>query len=207
VLLLVRQQFKSAKSHQRERLERAVAAVYNKQETPIYWMECAAFTGPAEALFLGPYDSFEALEKAAGVLGALNEAHPELGRMQAGIDDALSSQRTILAVRRDSAGVNDINLARARFLRMLVVQGEEFPSAGVPMPAVVYEVKSGMPGPAYLILQALTEFTDLPVAQVAHGTVVEDVVYAVEPDLSHVSHAFAEQGPELWMRKAETPKQ
>ena len=34
--------------------------------------------------------------------------------MQEGIDETLASQRTILAVRRDSPGVDRINLAQAR---------------------------------------------------------------------------------------------
>jgi hypothetical protein len=203
VLLLVRQQFKSGKAHERERLERATAAIYNRLEVPVYWMELAAFTGPSEALFLGPYDSFEAVEKAGATLGPLYEAHPELARMQAGINDALSSQRTILAVRRDSPGAANINLAQARFIRMLVVRtrpGEEPALARDPTPSVVYEVSSGMPGPAFLIFQTMTAFTDISSSDVIHGTVVEDSVYAVEPAMSHVSREFAEQDQAFWTK-------
>ncbi len=104
ILLVVRQQFKSGKAHARERLERATAAIYNRLDVPVYWMEMQAFTGAPEALLFGPYDSFAGVEKAGAVLGPLYQAHPELARMQAGIDDTLSSQTTILAVRRDSPG-------------------------------------------------------------------------------------------------------
>ena len=54
----------------RARLERAVAAIYNKQDVPVYWLELAAFTGPAEALFFDPFDSFEAVEEGGRDLGA-----------------------------------------------------------------------------------------------------------------------------------------
>ncbi len=203
VLLLTRQQFKPAQAHARERLERATAAIYNRLDVPIYWLELAAFTGTPEELFFDPFDSFEAVEKASAALSALNEAHPELVRMQAGINDALASQRAILAVRRDSQGVDEINLAQARFMRMLVVRaspGQEPPSMAGSTPSIVYEVTSGMPGPAFLIFQPMAAFTDIPAAAVRHGTVVEDAVYAVEPEMSHMSREFAGQDREFWMK-------
>ena len=200
VLLLVRQRFKSAKARARERLERATVAIYNRLEVPVYWMELQAFTGLPEALFFHPYDSFEAVEKAGTVLGPLYEMHPELLRMQAGIDDALASQRNILAVRLDSPGIDTINLAQARFLRMLVVgagPGQQPPA----LPnAIVYRVNSGMPGPAFLIFQALTAFADIPPISLTSGTILEDSIYAIEPEMSHVSRAFAEQDRSFWMK-------
>lgn len=206
VLLLVRQQFKPAKSHARERLERATAALYNRLEVPVYWMEMQAFTGPAEALFFDPFDSFEAVEKAGAALGPLYAANPDLVRFQAGINDALSSERNILAVRRDAAGVDKINLAQARFLRMLVIElnpGEAHPGDDSPHleNAVVYQVKSGMPRPAWLMFQPMSSFTEIAAVHVTAGTIVEDTVYAIEPQLSHVSRAFAEQDSGFWMKQ------
>jgi hypothetical protein len=203
VLLLTRQQFKPARAHVRERLQRATAAIYNRLDVPVYWLELAAFTGTPEALFFDPFDSFEAVEKAGAALSALNEAHPELVRMRVGINDALSSQRAILAVRRDSPGVDEIDLATARFMRMLVLRtgpGQELPSMAGGTPSIIYEVTSGMPGPAFLIFQPMTGFTNIPAASVMHGTVVEDTVYAVEPEMSHVSREFAGQDREFWMK-------
>jgi hypothetical protein len=202
VLLLVRQQFKPEKGHARERLERAIAAAYNHLEVPVYWMELQAFTGPSEALHFEPFDSFEAVEKAGAVLGPLNEGHPELGRMQAGIDDALSSERTILAVRRHSPGIDSINLAQARFLRMLVVRtkpGEQPPELDN---GIVYQVTSGMPGAAFLIFQPMAAFKEIPPAHISAGTIVEDSIYAIEPEMSHVSHAFAEQDQTFWTKRS-----
>ena len=39
--------------------------------------------------------------------------------------------------------------------------------------------------------------TDIPLRPSTNGTIVEDAVYAIEPDLSHVSRAFAEQDQEF----------
>lgn len=202
VLLLVRQQFKSGKGPARERLERATAAAYNKLDVPVYWIEMQAFTGSSEALFFDPFDSFEAVEKAGATIGQLNEAHPELVRLQAGINDSLSSEKTVLAVRRDSPGVNGIDLAQARFIRMLVVRGgpgAEQPVAGL-TPSIVYQVTSGMPGPAFLIFQTMTAFGTMSSPGIIHGEVVEDLVYVVEPEMSHVSRAFAGQDRAFWMK-------
>ena len=203
VLVLVRQQFKTGKTAEREKLERITAAIFNRLDVPVYWMETAAFTGPSEALFFGPYDSFEAVEQARATLGPLYEAHPELARLQAGINDALSSETTILAVRHDSPAASGINLAQARFIRMLVVRtrpGEEPAFARDLTPSVVYEVSSGMSGPAFLIFQTMPAIADIPAANLTHGTVIEDTVYAVEPDLSHVSRAFAQQDQSFWTK-------
>jgi hypothetical protein len=165
-------------------------------------MEMQAFTGSPEALFFGPYDSFEGVEKAGTVLGALYQAHPDLAQIQAGIDETLASQRTILAERRDSPGVAAINLAQARFLRMVVVQMkpgdtsiDEAPTAEN---AVVYRVTSGMPGPAFLLFQPMAALSKIPAVHVTAGTIVEDTVYAIEPQLSHISRAFAAEGRDFW---------
>jgi hypothetical protein len=172
-------------------------------------MEMQAFTGAPEALFFGPYDSFEGVEKAGAVLGSLYEAHPDLAQIQAGIDETLASQRTILAERRDSPGVAAMNLAQARFLRMVVVQMkpgdtpiDDAPIDDAPIAenSVVYRVTSGMPGPAFLLFQPMAAFAEIPAVHVTAGTIVEDTVYAIEPQLSHISREFAAQGREFWTR-------
>jgi hypothetical protein len=200
ILLLVRQQFKPGIGLHRERLERAMSRAYNLLDVPIYWMEMQAFTGAPEALFFGPYDSFEGVEKAGAVLGSLYQAHPDLAQIQAGIDETLASQRTILAERRDSPGVAAINLAQARFLRIAVVQMKPGDDVPIDENAIVYRVTSGMPGPAFLLFQPMAALSEIPAVHVTAGTIVEDAVYAIEPQLSHISREFAAQGREFWTK-------
>ena len=57
-----------------------------------------------------------------------------------------------------------------------------------------------MSGPVFFIFQPLTALADMSAAHVTNGTVVEDSVYAIEPDMSHVSRAFAEQNQEFWTK-------
>jgi hypothetical protein len=200
ILLLVRQQFKPGMGLHRERLERAMSRSYNSLDVPIYWMEMQAFSGAPEALFFVPYDSFEDVEKAGAVLGSLHQAHPDLAQIQAGIDETLASQRTILAERGDSPGVAAINLAQARFLRMVVVQMKPGDDAPVAENAIVYRVTSGIPGPAFLLFQPMAALSAIPAVHLTAGTIVEDTVYAIEPQLSHISRAFAAEGREFWTR-------
>ena len=208
VLVLVRQQFKPTMSQARERMERANAAACNRLDVPAYWLDLQAFTGTPQAVLFEPFDSFEAVEKARAALPALFQAHPELARLEAGINDSLASERTILAVRRETPGQREINLAEARFLRMIVVQGAPGtakPSIEGPASSVVYDVASGMHGPASLIFQAMTDFKAPQRVAIASGTIAEDSIYVIDPRMSHVSRAFAEQDASFWERPAGQP--
>jgi len=203
VLVLARQQFKSGQAHTRERLERAISAAYNRLDVPVYWMDLEAFAGKPEALSFEPFDSFEAMQKAGALLLPFEEANPELVRWKAGIDDALSSERTILAVLRGSSSVSAINLAQARFLRMLVVRtrpGEGPPMVDAPGEAIIYDVNSGMPGPAFLIFLPMATISEIPTVHTSAGTIVEDSVYAIVPEMSHVSREFAYQDQTFWTK-------
>jgi hypothetical protein len=101
--------------------------------------------------------------------GAIYAAHPELGRLQAQIMTALTSQRTVIAVRRDdlSYRASRIDLAKARFMRVLEVRlhpGREkdfaeafeklsaaYEKAQSDLPWVVYQVNLGTPSPAFVV--------------------------------------------------------
>jgi hypothetical protein len=204
VLVLARQQFKSGQAHTRQRLERATSAAYNRLDVPVYWMDLEAFAGKPEALSFEPFDSFEAVQKAGALLLPFEEANPELVRWKAGINDALSSERTVLAVLRGSSAVSAINLAQARFLRMLVVRTR--PGEGPPMidnapaEAFIYDVNSGMPGPAVLVFLPMATISEIPTVHTSAGTIVEDSVYAIVPEMSHVSREFAYQDQTFWTK-------
>ena len=100
--------------------------------------------------------------------GPIYSAHPELGRLQAQINAALVSQRTVIAVRRDdlSYRANRIDLSKARFVRVLEVRlhpgrendfAEAFKKLSAAyekiesgLPWVVYQINLGMPSPTFL---------------------------------------------------------
>jgi acyl dehydratase len=57
-----------------------------------------------------------------------------------------------------------------------------------------------MPGPAFLLFQPMAALSEIPAVHVTAGTIVEDAVYAIEPQLSHISREFAAQGREFWTK-------
>jgi hypothetical protein len=169
LLLLVHQQVKLGKEGERRKLEVATTRVCARLSVPNSWIDLESITGPPEALFFDPLDSFEHLDKALVVWGQLLASHPELARMQEQIRELVSSERTVIAVRRDDLGfrANTVDLSKAHFLRVLQVRlhpGHEsdfveafrilsaaYEKINASTPWVVYQVNVGMPSPAFLV--------------------------------------------------------
>jgi len=180
-------------------------------------------TGPPEALFFDPANSFEDIEKAGTALAQLYGAHMDLAQSQQQIMELVASSRTVTAVRRDDLGnrADSIDLSKARYLVMREVQvaaGQERQfeeaakaRAGSPeMSWVVYEVNAGMPEGSYLMFAAMTEMKDLDKDFGQSGRdraglwsqfPGETNFYAIRPDMSHVSKEFAAEDPGFWVRK------
>ncbi len=168
LLVLVYQKFSFDKAADREQWETAVASICQKLQVPNSWIVMESITGEPEVLSFDPFDSFAQMEKPVAEWGPIYAAHPELGRLQAQINAALVSQRTVIAVRRDdlSYRANRIDLSKARFMRVLEVRlhpgrendfAEAFKKLSAAyekiesdFPWVVYQVNLGMPSPTFL---------------------------------------------------------
>ena len=216
VLLLVHQQFLPGKAGARQQLEQQTARSFDLLDVPATWIEMESLTGPPEALFFDPANSFEDIEKAGTALAQLYGAHMDLAQSQQQIMDLVASSRTITAVRRDDLGYRGdrIDLSKARYLVMREVRvpaGQEGPFAEAmkaspgEMSWVVYEVNAGMPEGSYLMFAALTEMKQLDKEVGAAGFSQfpgETNFYAIRPDMSHVSKEFAAGDPGFWVRRA-----
>jgi hypothetical protein len=168
LLVLVYQKFSFDKAADRDQWETAMARACQKLEVPNSWIVMESITGEPELLSFDPFDSFAQMEKPLAEWGAIYAAHPELGRLQAQINAALVSQRTVIAVRRDdlSYRASRIDLSKARFMRVLEVRlhpgrendfAEAFKKLSAAyekiesdLPWVVYQVNLGMPSPTFL---------------------------------------------------------
>ena len=160
----------------------AAARACANLEVPNSWIVLQSVTGDSEVLSFDPFDSFAHIGKAFAEWGPIYAAHAELGHFQAQINGALTSQRTIVAERRDdlSYRANRIDLSKARFLRVLEVRlhpGHEGEFADVfknvtaayektesDLPWVVYQVDVGMPSPtffAFVPMRTLAQNDDL----------------------------------------------
>ena len=182
LLVLVYQRFSFDKGSDRDKWEIATARACQKLAVPNSWIVLESVTGEPEVLSFDPFDSFAQLEKPLAEWGPIYATHPELGRLQAQINAALASQRTVIAVRRDdlSYHANRIDLSKARFLRVLEVRlhpGREnefaeafqklsaaYEKTESDLPWVVYQVNLGMPSPTFLAfvpMKALGQNDDL----------------------------------------------
>jgi len=168
LLVLVSQKFSFEKASELDQWEIAVARACQKLEVPNPWIVLESVTGEPEVLSFDPFDSFAQLDKPVAEWGKIYAAHPELGRLQAQITAALTSQRTVVALRRDdlSYRANRIDLSKARYMRVLEVRlhpgrENEFAEAfqkltaayekiESELPWVVYQVNLGAPSPTFL---------------------------------------------------------
>ena len=182
VLLLVHQELKSVKDGERQKLAAAMSRACDHVTVPNSWIDLESITGSPRALFFDPFDSFEHVGTAFAEWPQIFAAHPELARIQSEIRAMVSSERTIIAVRRDDMGFRpqSIDFSKARFLRVLEVQlhpghendfaeafkilGSAYERIKADTPWVVYQVNVGMPSPTFLVfvpMRALKQNDDL----------------------------------------------
>jgi hypothetical protein len=182
MLLLVHQEFRFGKEVERQKLAASIARACEHLMVPNDWIDLESISGPPEALFFDPFDSFEQVGTAFAEWGRIFAAHPELARMQEETKALITSERTIIAVRRDELGYRTqaIDFSKARFIRVLEVRlipGHEsdfveafkilsaaYEKINADTPWVVYQVNVGTPSPTFLVfmpLRALKQNDDL----------------------------------------------
>jgi hypothetical protein len=195
-------------------------------------------TGESKTLSFDPFDSYAKLGQAFVGWGQLYAAHPDLAQLQERIKSLLTSERTIIAVRRDDLGYRRdfIDLSKMRFMRVLQVRvrpgfensfeeafkilGAAYERINATTPWVVYQVNVGMPSPTFLVfvpMRALEQNDDLlawrkdlrqaegeaavrrmeEIAKEAYES-SESNLYAVSPEVSHVTKEFADGDPQFW---------
>jgi hypothetical protein len=180
--VLVYQRFPFDKMTESGKALAAAARACANVDVPNSWIVLESVTGEPEVLSFDPFDSFAHINKAYAEWGPLDAGHPELRKAQAQINGALTSQRTIIAERRDdlSYRTNRIDLSKARFMRVLEVRlhpgherefGEAFQKLSAAygktesdLPWVVYQVNAGMSSPAFFVfvpMKSLAQNDDL----------------------------------------------
>jgi len=182
LLLLVHQEFRSGKTNERRKIEVGISRACDQLAVPNSWIDLESISGPPEALFFDPFDSFEQLDTAIAEWGRIFATRPELARMQEELQALIVAERTIIAVRRDDLGYRpqSIDFSKARFMRVLEVRlnpGHEgdfveafrtlshaYETIKATTPWVVYQVNVGMPSPTFILflpMRALKQNDDL----------------------------------------------
>ena len=207
LLVLVYQRFSFAKRTDVDSWEIATARACHSLEVPNSWIVMESITGEPEVLSFDPFDSFAQLDKPVAEWGRIYATHPELGRLQAQITAALTSQRTLIAVRRDdlSYRADRIDLSKARFMRVLEVRlhpgrENEFAEAFQKLtaayekiewdlPWVVYQVNLGMPSPTFLAFVPMKA-----VGQNDHLMETRERLHAAEGEAAERMQQIAREG-------------
>ena len=175
MLVLVHQEYRFDKQSERQKLEVAIVRACEHLDVPNDWIDLESVSGPTEALFFDPFDSFEHMDTAVADWPRIYAAHPELARSQEELRSLVASERTIIAVRRDDLGYRpqSIDFSKARYMRVLEVRlnpgrerdfaeafrilGAAYEKIKASTPWVVYQVNVGMPSPAFLVFMPLRE--------------------------------------------------
>jgi hypothetical protein len=228
VVLLVHQHFLPGKAGERERLEIETCKKFEEFGVPIAWIELEAISGSPEALFFDSASSFQEIDRAGQLLSEMYTAHPELGQLQNEIEERMASSKTVFAkLREDMGRPSRVDLSKAHYWRITVVnvrpghesdfaeadkaRGRSNPDAAW----IVYEVDSGTELPKFIEIETLGALADAgkrygvepnskqaqkerdQIRQDAYVS-VESNLYAVHPEMSHVSHSFAAGEQEFW---------
>src|SRR5579863_248492 len=130
ILNIVRQDFIPGKAGSYSETLQRVAAQYDSQKIPVYWLSAQSLTGPSSMLTLNFFDSFAEAQAAVDAIGKAVASNPQLGSMQKQLVTFISSETNALAVRRNDLGYrwNTVDFSKARVLRVatiLVRQGHE----------------------------------------------------------------------------------
>ena len=187
LLVLVYQRFSFAKRTDVDSWEIATARACQNLDVPNSWIVMDSITGEPEVLSFDPFDSFAQMDKPVAAWGRIYETHPELGRLQAQINAALTSQRTLIAVRRDdlSYRTNRIDLSKARFMRVLEVRlhpghENEFAEAFQKLSAAYEKIESGLPWVVYQVNLGMSSPTFLAFVPLKAAGQNDDLLQARE---------------------------
>src|SRR5260370_7617059 len=79
ILLLVHQEFRFGKAVERQKLEAAISRACEHLNVPNDWIDLESISGPPEALFFDPFDSFEHVDTALDRKSTrLNSSHTSI---------------------------------------------------------------------------------------------------------------------------------
>jgi hypothetical protein len=235
---------KPGKGAAHEKVEIGWPQAFRKAKWPSHYLAMTSMSGPGEAWFLGGYESFAALETDLRNVEKTPTLSRELERLSQVDGELLSGTRGILAVYRPDLSYRpDIDIAQMRYValtimtlkpgydsafadvRKLVNAGHE--KANMDEHWAMYQVTSGMPGPAYLLMLPMKSLQEADAAQESHGKPYQDALgeagrrelreftragmatsetklFAFSPKMSYPSDEWVASDPQFWNPKAVT---
>src|ERR1035441_2293752 len=183
VLMVVREQIKEGREAAHAKAEEAWPRIFSKGNVTTHYVGMTAESGPSEAWFLEPYDSFGGMEKARGEIeqsplaADLEGANVQDGELRTG-------SRTLLAVYRGDLSFHPaeamsslpkcrhmgVTVLRIKYghdailahIAKLLIDGDE--KSNSDQPVLTYQAISGGPSGTYLIFSPMDSLAHMDAA-------------------------------------------
>ena len=182
VLMVVREQIKEGREAAHVKAEEAWPRIFQKGNVKTHYLGMATETGPSEAWFLEPYDSFGGMEKERAAIEQSFAAELEVANVQDG--DLRTGSRTLLAVFRGDLSYHPAeamsSLPKCRHMAVtvlrikyghdaelaqaakLLIDGDD--KSGSDQPVLTYQVVSGGPSGTYLFFSPMDSLAHMDAA-------------------------------------------
>ena len=193
VIQIYREQVKPGKAVAHEKVEVGWPAAFAKASSPAYYVAMTSVSGPGEAWYINPRDSFaalgkddEAVEKNPALKAQLDALSAQDGELLSGISIYLATYREDLSYRPDiewskarlvNVTTFRINMGRDQdFVAWRKIVNDAHAKANMNESWVVYQVTSGAPGGTFLLFAPLKSMADLDALADMHGKSYQDAV-------------------------------
>lgn len=245
ILQIFVESVKPGKGVAHEKLEVGWPQAFRKAKWPTHYVGMTSMSGPSDAWYVAGYESFAALETDQQNIAKNPTLSRELERLATADGDMLSGTRGIYARYRPELSYRpDVDVGRMRYVsfttitlkpgydsafvdtRKLVLDAHV--KANLDEHYAVYEVGTGIPGPAYLLVFPMRSLQEVDAFQENHDgkayrdamgeagrqqmrefarvgvASVENRLFAFSPKMSYPSEEWVASDPEFWKPKVAT---
>jgi len=178
MLTIVREEVKTGRSGDHQRIEAGWPAAYEKANSPDAYLALVSMTGPNEAWYLVPFASYSALSQSMKRDDANAVLSAELGRLSKADAEVLNSTRVMHAIGRPDLSFGTFpTMAKQRFYEVTTFRvrpghDQEFEAAAKAYRASaqrvsptatyrVYQVVAGAPGSLYFVFTSFESYAEM----------------------------------------------
>ena len=169
VLYIFREDVKASRVSAHEKHEAGYVRALQKANWPTYSLAITPVSGPNDAWFITPYESYAAMEKDRMAMNKNTGLMSEFDRLDAADAEFRTNQRGIIATYRPALSHKaPINIAQMRYFQINTVRlrpgheeewmearrilVEALKKANIPTPSDVFGITAGMPNGTFLVI-------------------------------------------------------
>lgn len=187
LLQIFRETVKPGRNAAHEKLEAGWPKAYKASKSPAQYLAMTSMTGPNEAWYVSGYDSYEAWEKQSKAEMADSALAAETMRLSTADGEMLDNVRSVTALFREDLSLRPaLNIGSYRYMNVVTVrvrpgfQGKyaearkmikaAHEKSGLKDYYSIFEVQSGMTGPAFLIFIPMKSLKEADDARMMHNS-------------------------------------